>query len=198
MSTTTEATRAPDHTVKCIANFLQTGGYLQNFKFPRIKYPNWPGYNPELYAEIGRRIGSGRIPIFLREGNIEGAKAFYNLTGNELNLTSATKPLNRPSHWGTIVHEATHMIQDMKNWRMTKQEMEADAHFAQALFLHYKGTQLESGLLQAFNMAARHFANGDKKEYKKKFSLMLSQAGAKYHGKAGYDDLYINKRWGGN
>lgn len=198
MTTTSQAKRAPDSTVQCIAKVLQTGGILKHFDFPRIQYPNLPGYKPEMYAEIGRRISSGQIPIYLREGNIDGAKAFYNLTANELNLTSATRPLNTPQHWGTIVHEATHMIQDMKKWRMTKQEMEADAHFAQALFLHYKGSHLESGLLSAFGQAARYFASGDKKEYKKKFLLMLSQVGSKYRDKPGYDDLYMKQRWDGN
>ena len=170
---------------------------MKKFDFPRLHLPNWPGYKPKYYEQIGQKIASGKIGVFVAEGSIPGAKAFYNVDSNCLYLTSATKNLNTPEHWSTIAHEATHMIQDMKKWRMTMQEMEADAHFAQALFLYYKNSFLSGGTMQSFNIAAKYFAEGKKGDFKKQCQSMIAEAGAKYHGKKGYDNLYIKKRQNG-
>lgn len=191
------STALPQEKITQIANFLQHDGTLKKFKFPRLHLPNVVGYKPKHYEEIGQKIANKKIGVFFAEGNIPGAKAFYNVKSNCLYLTSATKALNTPEHWSTIAHEATHMIQDLKKWRMTMQEMEADAHFAQALFLHYKKSFLSGGTMQSFNTAAKHYANGDKGDFKKKCQSMIAEAGAKYHGKSGYDDMYIKKRQDG-
>ncbi len=188
---------APKESINYIAFFLQHGSILENFKFPRLNMPSMAGYDPEDYAEIGRKIDSGKIPVVLAEGAVDGAKAFYELGPNCLNLTKATAPLNTPEHWSTIVHEATHMIQDMKKWRITLAEMEADAHFAQALFLHYKGMSLSTGYMPSFESAARAFASGEKKEFKKKCPTMIAEAGMKYDGKKGYEDLYVKRKLDG-
>ena len=37
-------------------------------------------------------------------------------------------------YWSVIVHEITHMIQDYKRMKVTRRDMELDAHFAQALY----------------------------------------------------------------
>ncbi len=184
--------------IKSIAGFLQKGQILKNFKFPRLHLPLAAGYKPELYAEIGRKIYRGDIKVVLAEGNIDGAKAFYDLKQNRLNLTNATKALNTPAHWSTVVHEATHMIQDMKKWRMTLAEMEADAHFAQALFLYYKGSSLSTGYMPSFDQAAKAFASDNKREFRRKCSSMLREVGQKYNGKSGYEDLFIKQRLDGN
>lgn len=191
MSSTTPA---PSKSIQQIAHFLQSGSILQKFSFPRLCLPNIGGYKPRDYAEIGALIAQGEIPVVLSEGAIAGAAAFYQLKANCLNLTAATAPLNLPEHWGTIVHEATHAIQDKKKWRMTLAEMEADAHFAQALFLHYKGSSLSSGYMPSFAMAAKDFANGDIRDFKKRASAMISEAGTKYYGKPGYENLYVKSR----
>lgn len=188
------ASAAPAKSIQQIAHFLRTGSILQNFSFPRLFLPNLPGYKPRDYAEIGALIAQRTIPVVLNEGAIKGAAAFYQLGANCLNLTAATAPLNMPEHWATIVHEATHAIQDLKKWRMTLAEMEADAHFAQALFLHYKGSYLSSGYMPSFTLAAKDFANGDTKEFKKRANAMIAEAGSKYNGKQGYDKLYIKFR----
>jgi hypothetical protein len=188
------ATPAPAESIQWIAYFLQNGPILQNFNFPRLYLPNLPGYKPRDYAEVGALIADGTIPVLLSEGKIEGALAFYELGANRLNLTPATAPLNRPEHWSTIVHEATHVIQDKKKWRMTQAEMEADAHFAQALFLHYKGSQLGTGYMKSFDEAASYFANGEMREFKKRATTMIFEAGVKYDGKKGYDNLFIKTR----
>jgi len=185
---------APAKSIQQIAHFLQTGCILQNFNFPRLYLPNVGGYKPRDYAEIGSLIAQGAIPVVLNEGSIAGAAAFYQLKANRLNLTAATAPLNTPQHWATIVHEATHAIQDKKKWRMTLAEMEADAHFAQALFLHYKGSQLNTWYMPNFSLAANDFANGNTRDFKKRTSTMIAEAGTKYNGKPGYDKLFIKSR----
>ncbi len=187
-------TLAPTKSIQQIAHFLQTGPILQNFNFPRLFLPNVAGYKPRDYAEIGAMIAKGTIPVVLNEGAIEGAAAFYQLQANRLNLTAATAPLNKPEHWATIVHEATHAIQDKRKWKMTLAEMEADAHFAQALFLHYKGSQLSSGYMQSFALAAKDFANGNMREFKKRANAMIADVGVKYKDKKGYDNLFIKTR----
>jgi hypothetical protein len=191
------ATPAPAESIQWIVHFLRTGSILQNFTFPRLYLPNLPGYKPGDYADIGDLISEGKIPVKLSEGKIKGALAFYQLEANCLNLTSTTAPLNRPEHWSTIVHEATHMIQDKKKWRMTQGEMEADAHFAQALFLHYKGSQLSTGYMPSFGEAATYFASGNTRDFKKLATKMIFEAGVKYDGKEGYDNLYIKTRQDG-
>lgn len=188
------ATAVPSKTIEQIAHFLQTGPILQNFNFPRLCWPNVAGYKPRDYAEIGSLIAQGKIPVVLNEGAIDGAAAFYQLKANCLNLTAATAPLNTPQHWSTIVHEATHAIQDMKKWKLTLAGMEADAHFAQALFLYYKGSQLSSGYMPSFALAVKDFAKGDMREFKKRTGAMIADVGTKYNGKAGYDKLFIKSR----
>ncbi|MBA2115187.1 hypothetical protein [Bremerella alba] len=188
------STALPQGKITQIANFLQHDSILKKFKFPRVHLPNVVGYKHKHYEEIGQKIASKKIRVYVAEGKIPGAKAFYNLKSNCLYLTPATEGLSTPQQWSTIAHEATHMIQDLKKWRMTLQEMEADAHFAQALFLHYKNSFLEGGAMQSFNTAAKHFANGDKRDFKKKCHSMLAEAGSKYHGREGYEDMYIKER----
>ncbi|QDU75557.1 hypothetical protein Pan97_25900 [Bremerella volcania] len=191
------ATELEQKKIDQIAHFLQHGGIVKKFNFPRLYLPNLPGYKPKYYEEIGQMIASKRIRVYEGNGEIPGAKAFYKMGSNCLYLTSETKPLNTPDHWSTIAHEATHMIQDMKKWRMTMQEMEADAHFAQALFLHYKNGFLSGGLMQTFTSAAKDFAAGNMREFKKKCQAMLGEAGNKYYGKKGYEKLYIKERQDG-
>jgi len=190
-------TALPPEKITQIANFLQHDCTLKKFKFPRLHLPNVFGYKPKHYEEIGQKIANKKIGVYVAEGNIPGAKAFYNVKSNRLYLTSATKSLSTPEQWSTIAHEATHIIQDMRKWRMTMQEMEADAHFAQALFLHYKKSFLSGGTMQTFNIAAQYFADGKMRDFKKKCQSMIAEAGAKYHGKRGYDDMYIKKRQDG-
>ncbi len=189
---------APQASIKSISYFLQHGSILSNFKFPRLFMPGIAGYDPEDYAEIGRKISRGDIKVVLADGAIAGAKAYYESSANCLNLTKATESLNTPEHWSTIVHEATHMIQDMHKWRITLVEMEADAHFAQALFLYYKGSSLSTGYMPSFDLAAKAFASGDKKAFKSKCPTMIAEAGQKYHGKIGYEDLYTKTKLDGN
>ncbi|MEL6110320.1 MAG: hypothetical protein AAFU85_30295 [Planctomycetota bacterium] len=38
------------------------------------------------------------------------------------------------SYWSVVVHEMTHMIQDYKRMRVSRRDMEMDAHFAQSLY----------------------------------------------------------------
>lgn len=189
---------APKKSIDYISTFLQTGGILKKFTFPRIHLPNIAGYKPEYYADIGRRIAKGEIEVVLAQGSIEGAKAFYEIDGTpRLNLTEATRDLNTPEHWSTIVHEATHMIQDMKRWRMTLQEMEADAHFAQALFLYYKNVKSSSSYMFEFERAAKAFAENELKEFRSRCAKMKAAISNKYDGENGYEDLYEKRRMNG-
>jgi hypothetical protein len=182
--------KAGKEIVDKIAKFLETGPILDHFEFPRLHFPNIAGYKPEHYRRMGALIREGTLPVFIDEGAIPGATAFYQAQANRLNLTPDTAPLNTLEHWSTVVHEATHMIQDWKKWRITLSEMEADAHFAQALFMHYKGASFGGGLLLVFASAAKAFAAGDKKEFKKLIGEMYQRVNEKYQYKSGYENMF--------
>jgi hypothetical protein len=189
--------KASQEIVKKIAYFLQTGPILDHFEFPRLHLPNLRGYKPEYYRTIGGLIRAGTVPVYIDEGAIEGATGFYELGANRLNLTASTAKLNTPEHWSSVVHEATHMIQDWKKWRMSLAEMEADAHFAQALFMHYKGASFGGGLLYVFATAAKTFASGDKKGFKRKIGEMCLRVNEKYRDKKGYENMHKKTRQDG-
>lgn len=74
-------------------------------------------------------------------------------------------------------------------------EMEVDAHFAQALFLHYKGAAATSEDRKKFIEAAEAFASNDKRKFKILCSLMFQAASAKY--KNIYEKLAIPQRLNG-
>jgi hypothetical protein len=188
--------KAPQKSIDNISYFLQHGGILKNFRFPKISAPAINVYRPEFYAEMGCKIASVAIEVVLGEGKVAGAKAFYNKDGTpRLTLTKATEALNTPAHWSTIAHEATHMIQDWKKWRMSLLEMEVDAHFAQALFLHYKGAAASSDDMNYFMEAAVAFAANDKRKFKSLCNPMFQAASAKY--KNVYEKLAIPQKLNG-
>jgi hypothetical protein len=188
--------KAPQKSIDNISYFLQHGGILKNFNFPRLSSPSINVYKTQHYAKVGCMIASGKIEVVLGEAPFKGAKAFYEIKGRpRLTLTSATEALNTPAHWSTIAHEATHMIQDMKKWNISIHEMEADAHFAQALFLYYKGAPASGDEMREFVEAAKAFANHDKRKFKSKCDIMLKVAGEKY--KAKFENVAIREKRNG-
>ena len=189
--------KASQEIVSMIADFLQTGPILNHFTFPRLHLPKIAGYRPGDYRAMGALIRAGTVPVFIDEGAIKGATAFYQIDTNRLYLTESTAKLNTPEHWSTVVHEATHMIQDRKKWRVSLQEMEADAHFAQALFMHYKNASFGGGLLPVFATAAAAFASGNKKLFKNKIAEMNLRVSEKYHYTPGYEHMYTKTRLDG-
>lgn len=189
--------KASKEIVDKIAGFLETGPILNHFAFPRLHFPNINGYSPGDYRTMGALIRAGTVPVFIDEGAIKDATAFYQPKTNRLNLTKGTASLNTPEHWSTVVHEATHMIQDWKKWKISLREMEADAHFAQALFMHYKGASFGGGLLHVFASAAQAFASGNKKGFKNRIDEMNLRVSEKYRYKPGYENMFTKSRLDG-
>jgi len=180
--------------VAVIAEFLMTGPILDHFEFPRLHYPNVAGYKPEYYRKIGLLIKEGTVPVFVDEDAPKNAAAYYQPKANRLCLAAGTAKLGTAERWSTVVHEATHVIQDWKKWRVSLSEMEADAHFAQALFMHYKGAAFGGDFLTVYAAAARAYASGDKKEYKKLIGEMYLRVNEKYKDKEGYENMLKKTR----
>ncbi len=181
--------QASEEIVRKIADFLQNGPILNHFAFPRLHYPNVAGYKPEHYRIMGGLIRAGTVPVLIDESAPEGAVAAYQPESNRLLLTKTTAKLNTPEHWGTMTHEATHMIQDWKKWKVSLKEMEVDAHFAQALFMHYKGASFGGALLAKFATAAKAYASGDKKTFKNLIPKLELAVHEKYQNKKGYENM---------
>jgi hypothetical protein len=191
--------RASKEIVSKIAGFLLSGPILDRFEFPRLHFPNLPGYKPKYYREMGELIKAGTVPVSIDENAPKDALAYYEVEGGgHFYLTKQVAKLNTPKDWSAVVHETTHMIQDWKKWRITMSEVEADAHFAQALFMHFKGASLDSGgLLGVYDAAAKAFASGDKKEFKKLIGRMYLSVNEKYQDKPGYEDMHKKERQDG-
>lgn len=122
---------AQDVTKLCapkIANFLRNSPTVQTLDFPSLSRLIY-AYHPCLYREAGRIIGEGNIEIYrtnedgLAHYHLEGASALF--LGDDINDDNRS---------GVIVHEVTHMIQDMSKMKLSILEMELDAYFAEALY----------------------------------------------------------------
>lgn len=92
-------------------------------------------YRPSDYFTVAGLIRSGKVDIY--ETETVDAGAYGNrTTGRKEDLFLFTQKVvdNVESYLSVIVHEATHMIQDYKRLKVSRMEMELDAHFAQALY----------------------------------------------------------------
>jgi hypothetical protein len=189
--------KASNNIVAVIAEFLMTGPILDHFEFPRLHYPNIPGYKPEYYRKMGLLIKEGTVPVYVDEDAPKNAAAYYQQKGNRLYLAKETAKLGTAERWSTVVHETTHIIQDWKKWKLSLAEIEADAHFAQALFMHYKGAAFGGDFLTVYAAAAKAYASGDKKEYKKLIGEMYLRVNEKYKDKDGYENMQKKTRTDG-
>ena len=179
-----EATHSPAAAQK-IGTFLTTNSVVSTLDFPSMT--RWVrAYHPCDYRRVGRIMGGGKIEVFLYEGNDESndsgsANAAYfesSRTGEKedywvINTTNVGgNVLNRRD---LIVHEATHMIQDMKRLKQSVIEAEMDAYFAQALYHIRSKSEAAIDYDEAFLRAARAYEADNKVLRAKSFEKLRSE-----------------------
>lgn len=123
MATNTTSICAPK-----IANFLKK--YLKQNKldFPSLARQIY-AYHSYHYRKAARIIGELEIEIY--HSSEDGGAAYVTAGESSFTFGNAVNDTNRD---GAIVHEVTHMIQDMRKMKLSEVEMELDAYFAQALY----------------------------------------------------------------
>lgn len=115
-----------------VAGTLRELGAKVAFEDPVFKVQ----YNSENYNKIASRIRSGDVTVYVYEYIADDfyagrARGLYNSGKNNLSYTNQ-KEFRRT--WSTILHEATHGIQDIViNQNMRVWHAEAMAHLAQAI-----------------------------------------------------------------
>ena len=117
-----------------IASFLQHSPTVGTLEFPSLSRLRRT-YHPSDYREAGRIIGGGKIEIY--ESGKRGLAAYE--IDKDSSLTFGTR-ITSENRSAVIVHEVTHMIQDMRQMKMSILEMELDAYFAEALYHVRRGT----------------------------------------------------------
>lgn len=117
-----------------ISNFLKNNTIVSTLDFPSLSRMKRT-YHPCDYREAGRIIGEGKVEVY-QSG--KSGLASYDVKGNS-SLTFGTS-IDDDNRNGVVVHEVTHMIQDMRQLKMSILEMELDAYFAEALYHVRRGT----------------------------------------------------------
>ena len=121
-----------------IANFLQKNKIVSTLEFPSLSRLIY-AYHPCHYREAGKIIAEGKIEIY--RSNKDGL-AEYKITGDSAIVIG--NDVDDDNRNGVVVHEVTHMIQDMRRLRLSILEMELDAYFAEALYY------VRRGMVEAF------------------------------------------------
>jgi hypothetical protein len=135
---------------------------VRKLSFPRLHHPRMAGYSGTEYLEIAKRIGRDKIEVYeTRRNPGMGGEAKYKSYG-ALNFFVVTPTLTDfpKDYTPTIVHEATHAIQDKNKWRMSSLDNEVDAHFAEALYFLRSGREWElknDKVMEDFLTAAREY-----------------------------------------
>lgn len=97
-------------------------------------------YVPSDYAYIAKKVANDDIDVYLfnyqEDRDVQG-KVFglYNSLEDELYVADLQGERSAVQRRSTIIHEATHAIQDKKNTGLKVREAEAAAHIAQAIML---------------------------------------------------------------
>ena len=121
---------------KRVADKLLTEQQIANMNFPRLRMPLFRGlgYSAEDYRKIANFIYEKEIRVYeAKESEDLNFLGVYNTLNYFVFSPKLTGALD--TYIGTIVHEATHAIQDLKRWRESNADREVDAHFATALFM---------------------------------------------------------------
>lgn len=195
---------AQDVTAQCapkIANFLQNSPTVQKLDFPSLSRLIC-AYHPSLYQKAGRIIGEGKIETYrtnqegLAHYRIEGASALF--LGDDINDHNRS---------GVIVHEVTHLIQDMLKMKLSILEMELDAYFAEAVYYARRDMIEEfkkrKPMMIGFCMAkiAENFLDDKKYLNTKEFRKNRGEAGkeitSEYYYRAGVTDVGTRRRLDG-
>ena len=120
-----------------VANKLISGEKINEMNFPRLRMPRLKGmgYFYDDYKTIGNLITEKKIRIYEPKAsekiNFNGVyqwkKNYFVFSPNLIGSPE--------TYLGTIIHEATHAIQDYRKWRENTRDREVDAHFAAALYM---------------------------------------------------------------
>jgi LysM domain len=145
-----------------MAKLLRSDPHLRTLAFPRLHRPRMRGYSGADYADVARRIHLDGIEVY--ETRKDSGLGFFGKYDSHGGLNYF---MLRPSvtatpllYMTTLIHEATHAIQDRNKWRMSELDDEVDTHFAEALYLvrsrkeHEAKTDLR---MTRFMIAAREY-----------------------------------------
>lgn len=119
---------------------------IHKMYFPRLRFSRAMalGYSAADYYKIAHLILSKDIKVYETSDSENSDYVGAYLNSNRFIVTQ--KLTSDPQKYlGTIVHETTHAIQDLKKWRESDRDREVDAHFAAAYFMVLKG---QEGLLK--------------------------------------------------
>ena len=135
-----------------ISNFLKKNSVVSTLRFPSLSRLIY-AYHPSDYVEAGRVIGQGKVEIY--RSHTKGL-ANYQITGDS--CITLYDDIGDDNRNGVVVHEVTHMVQDMRRMRFSILEMELDAYFAEALYYvrrnNIKQFQDSKPLMISIHMAA--------------------------------------------
>lgn len=123
---------------KELANLINNAPHLNELAFPRLQLPALKkcGYAPDDYRTIASLIGPNRIEVYeTREFDMPFLGKYYSYASLTAFIVTPSLRVAPGLCMSTIIHETTHAIQDWKKWRMSEQDTEVDAHFAEALYL---------------------------------------------------------------
>jgi hypothetical protein len=187
-----------------MARYLRSDGVVKNLRFPRLRFPllRSYGYSPSDYHWIADHIGPGKIEVYETRRD-ELFRGKYVSLG-ELNFFVLTPSVTIAplASMDTIVHEATHAIQDWKKMRASLQDMELDAHFAAALYFVQSGKDASAAALhlarfiiaaKAYNADARYLRS---LEFRKARGKLESEILTHYRDMNGIiDDTFDPQAW---
>jgi LysM domain len=144
-----------------MARLLRSDSALRTLDFPRLHLPRMKGYIGPDYADIARRIHLDGIEVYeTRKDSGLGFHAKYESYGDLNHFIVRPSVTATPLlYMTTIVHEATHAMQDRNKWRMSGLDNEVDAHFAEALYL-VRSRKEEAKIdlrMTRFNIAAEEY-----------------------------------------
>lgn len=172
---------------KTLSGMLLADYHLGVIRFPRLRFPriNPDAYQGGDYHTIAKKVADKKVRVW-ETRNDHGFVAFYQPESKKYHFVVTPKLAKCPTkHFGTVVHECTHAIQDMKGWRMSPSEMEVDAHFAQALYLiragredeTYSNSRLTRYVIaaNAFNDDPRYLKSFDFARYREKMRIDVEQ-----------------------
>jgi hypothetical protein len=136
---------------------------VPSLRFPRLHLPALKGYFGADYQDIADRIRLNGIEVY--ESRLDSDELGWNakyVSWGDLNFFIVTPSVVATPllYMDTIVHEATHAIQDRNKWRMSPLDNEVDTHFAEALYLVRSGQEKEAKInlvMTRFLIAAKEY-----------------------------------------
>jgi hypothetical protein len=186
--------------LRAVARVVSGQGNVQNIRFTDPEYGI--SYVPGKYKAVAEMIRGGEIAVYeyayeedALKGNGDQALGLYRSAGNRLSIQQKGQRNFPVRYESTLVHEATHAIQDMTGLRMHRHALEAAAHIAQAVMLltngHRDGSALYNDRLKPARAAAEQILAGEalsKANYEKvRNSAAMAESYPAYDGKKNYE-----------